>query len=175
MFEDNVFPYARVGSSIARGAQREAAEDAWWNQFLPGHVGEAATVQVPAPPPESLTLVYQPSFAGPLGGGEIVWTWVPSDRDDEGSYEPVLILGRALGERFHAVRLSAKARSGDRRLLPIGAGPRYAGRRFSWADIDRIFAVHPTGLRRREFAIDEAHFTRIIDVLHWRYGWEVGK
>ncbi len=174
MVEDNLFPYRRVSGSLDREMRREAAETRWWNQFLPGRSGDTATVEIEPPASGALRMVWEPAIDGDVAGGEIVWTWLPAAVGD-GGYGPVLVVGRADAEHFYAVRLSTTARDGGRSLLAIGAGPKNADGRLSWADVDHIYRVHAQGLRRRRFAMDAAHFARITDVLHWRYGWAAGE
>ncbi|GAA1966979.1 hypothetical protein [Microbacterium deminutum] len=199
MFEDNLNPYGRVAESLARGIAREQAEQDQWNQFLPGHSGLTATVEIEPPTRNRLRITYAPDADGPLAAGEIVRTWAPArarpgatapigaapgpagptgagpsgagQAGPGGAYSSVLILGSEGVDRFYAVRLSTRSHEADHRFFAIGAGPKDSHGRLSWVDLDRVFSVHIRGARRTRFIMDRDHFTRVADELYGRRGW----
>lgn len=121
-----------------------------------------------------LSLAYRPSRNGVPDAGEVVWAWVPYEEDaGQGKDRPVLIIARAGGKRMYAVKLTSKSHDGDRDFLPLGTGPWDALGRESWVDIDQLYSVHVSGIRREAAALDRARFARVADVLHDRYGWPV--
>jgi hypothetical protein len=109
---------------------------------------------------------------GAPDAGEIVWTWVPyAENDGRGKDRPVLVIGRMDDEHVYAVRLTSRSHDGDRDFLAIGAGPWDAQRRPSWIDIEQLYSVHESGLRREACALDRTRFATVADALHRRYGW----
>ncbi|MDL9981261.1 type II toxin-antitoxin system PemK/MazF family toxin [Microbacterium candidum] len=171
MFEENIFPYGLAAESLARGAAREKAEAEYWNQFLPGHSGPSATVEVEPPGRTGLRIRYAPQPQGDLDAGEIVRTWVPSGTEGRGAYDSVLVIGQDSDGRLLSVLLSRTSHTGDHRYFPIGAGPKDAHGRFSWVDLDHFFAISDQGVHRTGFTIDRDHFIRVADELYGRYAW----
>lgn len=134
---------------------------------------ETATVEVA--PPRRLTLTYAPQRDGAPDGGEIVWTWVPyEERDGRGKDRPVLIVGRADATRSYAVRLTSKPHAGDADYLALGTGEWDPQRRPSWVDIEQVYLVHDTGMRREAAALDRRRFEAVASALAQRYGWRRG-
>ena len=135
---------------------------------------DAATVEVTPPAPGGLRIGYAPQRDGDPDAGAIVWTWVPYDENDgRGKDRPVLIIGRHTADRVYAVRLTSKAHDGSRDYLSIGAGEWDPAGRPSWVDIEQLYSVHRTGLRREAAALDRTRFARVAQALHGRYGWVV--
>ena len=119
---------------------------------------------------------YEPSPDGDPDAGEIVWTWVPYEENDgRGKDRPVLVIGRADGERVYAVKLTSKAHDGQRDYLPIGSGPWDSQGRPSWIDIEQVYSVHPDGMRREAAALDLDTFVKVAAALQRRYGWDAGR
>jgi mRNA-degrading endonuclease toxin of MazEF toxin-antitoxin module len=134
-----------------------------------------ATIEVAPPAATALRIGYAPDRDGDPDAGEIVWTWVPYDEaDGRGKDRPVLVIARQDAARVYAVRLTSKPHDGDRDYLPIGTGAWDARGRPSWVDVEQIFSVHRTGMRREAAALDLERFVRVADALHRRYGWDVG-
>jgi len=141
----------------------------------PGRAGRTATVEIVPPTRDGLRITYAPDRDGDPDAGEVVWTWVPYDENDgRGKDRPVLVIGRQDAERVYAVRLTSRARDGDRDYLGIGSGAWDAKGRPSWVDIEQIYSVHPDGMRREASALDLTLFVKVADALHRRYGWPVG-
>jgi hypothetical protein len=131
-----------------------------------------ATVAVPAPAAGALSIGYAPERDGAPDAGEIVWTWVPYDEDDgRGKDRPVLVIARQDTERVYAVRLTSKPHERDRDYLALGAGEWDAAGRPSWVDIEQLYSVHASGMRREAAALDPVRFGVVADALHRRYGW----
>lgn len=123
----------------------------------------------------ALRITYAPNRDGDPDAGEIVWTWVPySENDGRGKDRPVLVIARESVDRVYVVRLTSKDRDGDRDYLPIGSWEWDAQRRPSWVDIEQIYSVHATGMRREAAALDLDRFVRVASALQKRYGWDVG-
>ncbi|SFS05006.1 PemK-like, MazF-like toxin of type II toxin-antitoxin system [Microbacterium sp. cf046] len=140
-----------------------------------GRAGSAATTEVAPPGPDALRITYAPLHDGDPDAGEIVWTWVPyAENDGRGKDRPVLVIGRQDAERVFAVRLTSKSHDGDRDFLSIGAGAWDSQGRPSWVDIEQLYSVHASGMRREASALDLERFVRVADALHRRYGWAVG-
>lgn len=171
MFQENVNPYGFVAESVAHGLAHEKAEREMWEQYLPGHSGPYATVDVEPPDRGQLRISYAPQPAADLGPGEIVRTWVPRDDGSGGTYGSVLIVARETDRRFYGLRLSTTSHESGRRLLPTGAGPKDSHGRWSWVDLDHILRVHIQGVHRTAFTMDRPHFLRVADELLGRYGW----
>ena len=133
-----------------------------------------ATVSIAPPRPKDLRITYAPSMDGDPDAGEIVWTWVPyAENDGRGKDRPVLVIGRMDDSHVYAVRLTSRSHDGDRDFLAIGAGPWDVQRRPSWIDIEQLYSVHESGLRREACALDRERFATVADALHRRYGWAV--
>lgn len=135
----------------------------------------SVTETVEVDPPRRLTLSYAPERDDAPDGGEIVWTWVPyEERDGRGKDRPVLILGRADATRSYAVRLTSKPHDGDRQYLPLGTGEWDPQRRPSWVDVEQVYLVHDSGMRREAAALDRKRFDAVAAALSARYGWTRG-
>lgn len=142
----------------------------------PGRLGDTRTIEVVPPARDALRISYAPATDGDPDAGEVVWTWVPYEENDgRGKDRPVLVIGRADGQRVYVVRLTSKSHDGERDYLSIGSGPWDSQGRPSWVDIEQVYSVHPDGMRREASALDLDRFARVADVLHRRYGWEVGE
>ena len=103
-----------------------------------------------------------------------MWTWVPyAERDGRGKDRPVLVIGQQSSDRVYAVRLTSRSHDGDRDFLPIGPGAWDSKGRPSWIDIEQLYSVHVTGMRREASVLDLDRFARVADALHGRYGWVV--
>jgi hypothetical protein len=123
-------------------------------------------------PPRRLTIEYRPDVDGTADAGEIVWTWVPYvENDGRGKDRPVLVIGRHGADRVYVVRLTSKPHDGDRDFLPLGTGEWDSQGRPSWVDIEQLYSVHETGMRREAAALDLPRFTRVAEALRRRYGW----
>ncbi len=158
----------------SRPAPRQAVPDAVTGD--PGRSGRSATIEIAPPGPTGLVITYSPDRDGDPDAGEIVWTWVPyAENDGRGKDRPVLIIGRQDSERVYAVRLTSKSHDGDRDFISVGQGLWDAQGRPSWIDIEQLYSVHATGMRREASALDHARFARVADALHKRYGWGLGK
>ena len=154
-------PAARVGSGRVGTADASL-----------GSAGPFATKAVP--PPRELVLEYAPDSDGAPDAGEIVWTWVPyAENDGRGKDRPVLVLARASGEWFYALRLTGTPRDGDPNYLAMGSGPWDARGRPSWLDLAKVYVVHRKGMRREAAALDRARFAKVAGAVRARYGWTV--
>ncbi|MGV9193056.1 type II toxin-antitoxin system PemK/MazF family toxin [Microbacterium sp. MC2] len=156
--------------------RRPASTPVAERETSPGSGGPFATVEIAPPPPSALTITYAPDRDGDPDAGEIVWTWVPYDeKDGRGKDRPVLIIGRQDADWVYAVRLTSRARDGDRDYLSIGSGPWDSRGRESWVDTEQIYLVHREGMRREAAALDLDRFVVVANALHRRYGWDAGK
>ena len=159
--------FRRPGERASSGRLRAA-------ETSPGSAGAFATKAVR--PPRTLVLEYAPDADGAPDAGEIVWTWVPyAENDGRGKDRPVLVIARASGEWFYALRLTGTPRDGDPNYLAMGSGPWDGRGRPSWLDLGKVYAVHTNGMRREAAALDRARFDRAAAALRSRYGWSVGK
>lgn len=134
------------------------------------------TVRVdPARMPD-LRIGYSPSRDGDPDAGEVIWTWVPFEENDgRGKDRPVLVIGRQSADRVWAVRMTSKAQEGSRDYLPIGAGAWDSQGRPSWVDIEQLYSVHTTGMRREAATLDKERYILVARALVQRYGWAVGE
>jgi hypothetical protein len=53
---------------------------------------------------------------------------------------------------------------------PDGRGKDREGHR-SWANIDRVFRLTPTGIRREAIALDTPRYRRVEAAIRRQYGW----
>jgi hypothetical protein len=138
----------------------------------PGRFGDTATVEIVPPGPGGLRISYVPDVDGEPDAGEIIWTWVPYDeRDGRGKDRPVLVIAREDHDWVYAVRLTSKSHDGDRDYLALGSGSWDARGRPSWVDIEQIYRVHRTGVRREASVLEPDRFARVAAALGSRYGW----
>jgi hypothetical protein len=132
----------------------------------------AATIRIDPDRIDRLSIEYAPDRDGSPDAGEIVWTWVPYEENDgRGKDRPVLVIGRQSPDRVYAVRMTSKAHEGDRDYLSIGSGQWDSQGRESWVDIEQLYSVHETGLRREAAALDRSRYRRVAAALVDRYGW----
>lgn len=134
--------------------------------------GTSETLELDPRSVPGLHVAYAPQRDGAPDAGEIVWTWVPyAERDGRGKDRPVLVIARQSAERVYAVKLTSKSHDGDRDFLSLGSGPWDGQGRESWVDIDQLYSVHTSGVRREAAALDRGRFERVASVLERRFGW----
>ena len=137
-----------------------------------GRHGHSATIEVDPARVGRIRMAYVPSTDGNPDPGEIVWTWVPyEERDGRGKDRPVLLVASEPGGTALAVQLTTKPHAGDHDFVAIGRGGWDVEGRPSWVGVDRVFRVHPDGMRREGAALDAAGFQAVTDALASRYGW----
>ncbi len=137
-----------------------------------GRDGSTATVEIDPESIGAVRMTYAPSTDGNPDPGEIVWTWVPyEERDGRGKDRPVLLVAGESEGTLLAVQLTSKPRPNDVDYVPIGRGRWDVENRPSWVDLDRVFRVHPNGMRREAAALDSSSFGDVIEALSARYGW----
>lgn len=160
-------PVARV----RRSAETERASGAGRRADAVG----AATVRIDADRVDDLRIGYAPDRDGAPDAGEIIWTWVPYEENDgRGKDRPLLVIGRQSADRVYAVRMTSRPHDGDRDYLSIGSGEWDSQRRESWVDIEQLYSVHETGLRREAAVLDRTRYGRVAAALSRRYGWAAG-
>lgn len=117
-------------------------------------------------------MTYSPALDGAADPGEIVWTWVPyEERDGRGKDRPVLIVAAEKGGSLLGVQLTSRNHTGDAAFVDIGAGAWDRQGRRSWANIDRVFRLTPSGVRREATALDGSRYRRVETAIRRRYGW----
>jgi hypothetical protein len=142
-----------------------------------GRYGSTATVQVEPRRLGSVHTSYSPQHDGQPDPGEIVWTWVPFEENDgRGKDRPVLIVARERTGTLLAVELTSKRHDAGTgadvaEWVALGAGPWDREARASWANLERIFCVHPAGMRREASALDHPRFLLVAERLRHLYGW----
>ncbi|WP_431030574.1 type II toxin-antitoxin system PemK/MazF family toxin [Plantibacter sp. RU18] len=138
----------------------------------PGRSGPTATTEVDPHRVGGVSLSYNPVVDGDPDPGEIVWTWVPyEERDGRGKDRPVLVVARTTDQHVLAVQLTSKDHSHEGDFVPLGAGPWDSAGRPSWANLDRVFRVHPAGMRREAAQLPKDRFVVVAAALRSRYGW----
>jgi hypothetical protein len=138
----------------------------------PGRSGETATIEIDPAAVGKVRMTYVPSTDRDPDPGEIVWTWVPfEERDGRGKDRPVLIVAEEASGTRLAVQLTSRAHEGSRDYIPIGSGPWDSQGRPSWVNVDRVFRLHPAGMRREASAVDKSSFVRVASALRDMYGW----
>ncbi len=141
-----------------------------------GVAGAASVVEVALPDARSLRLAYEPTPDGQPDPGEIVWAWVPYAEDAaRGKDRPLLVLARADSGRSWAMKLTSKPHDGERDHIPLGTGDWDRERRPSWLDVDQIYLVPMSGIRRTAGALDRATYGRVAQALSQRYGWRAAR
>ncbi len=70
-----------------------------------------------------------------------------------------------------AVQLTSKAHDGDGEFVALGSGGWDDEGRPSWVNLDRVFRVHPAGMRREAASLDEQRYAQVRAALVRRYGW----
>ena len=147
----------------------------------PGRTGAAATVEVDPRRIGAVRMTYNPVTDGDPDPGEVIWTWVPfEERDGRGKDRPVLVVaseatGGAGKGTVLAVQLTSKDHGGERDFVPVGTGRWDSQGRPSWVNLDRVFRVHPGGMRREACALPADRFVKVAAALQREYGWTAGK
>jgi len=117
-------------------------------------------------------MTYSPARDGAPDPGEVVWTWVPfEERDGRGKDRPVLVVAVEKGGTYLAVQLTSKSHDGNAEFVAVGAGAWDSAGRPSWVNIDRVFRLHPAGMRREAAGLPAAPFAAVEARLRQRYGW----
>jgi mRNA-degrading endonuclease toxin of MazEF toxin-antitoxin module len=113
-----------------------------------------------------------PSTDGEADPGEVVWTWVPfEEQDGRGKDRPVVVVAAEVGGTVLAVALTSQEHPGRPEYVAVGAGAWDGKRRPSFARVDRVYRLHPGGMRREAAALDRAAFDAVREALRQRYGW----
>ena len=119
--------------------------------------------------------VYSPSLDGEPDPGEVVWTWVPYEEDQNnvnnprGKDRPVLLIGRD-GPWLLALQLTSKDHDRDaaqearygRLWMDIGSGPWDGQGRPSEVRINRVIRVDPHAVRREGAVLDKRRFDQVV-------------
>ncbi|WP_326845044.1 type II toxin-antitoxin system PemK/MazF family toxin [Microbacterium gorillae] len=156
----------------AHAAELAARERLLEGDPTPGQLGATATIEVPPPAANALTVTYAPEKDGDPDAGEVVWTWIPyEEADGRGKDRPVLVIARHGRDRVYVVRLTSKSHDGDRDYLSIGSGAWDSKGRESWVDIDQIYSVHVEGMRREAAVLDRTRFDTVAAALKRAHGW----
>lgn len=138
-------------------------------------VADTGTVRIDPDRIDDLRIDYAPDRDGAPDAGEIIWTWVPYEEGDgRGKDRPVLVVGRQSADRVYAVRMTSKAHDRDRDYLSIGSGAWDSQGRESWVDVEQLYSVHETGLRREAAVLERSRYDRVAAALAARYGWARG-
>ncbi|MGZ0067813.1 type II toxin-antitoxin system PemK/MazF family toxin [Microbacterium arborescens] len=141
-----------------------------------GGADAASVVEVALPDAGGLRLAYDPRPDAHPDPGEIVWAWVPYAEDAaRGKDRPLLVLARADSGRSWAMKLTSKPHDGDRDHIPLGTGDWDRERRPSWLDVDQIYLVPTSGIRRTAGALDRTTYARVAQSLSQRYGWRTAR
>ena len=115
---------------------------------------------------------YSPRTDGDPDPGEIVWTWVPFEENDgQGKDRPVLVVAAEAARTVLAVQLTSKDHDGQSEFVSVGSGGWDSSHRESWVNLERVFRVHPEGMRREAAALERAPFHKVTERLMARYGW----
>src|SRR6478752_2810804 len=140
--------------------------------FSPGQSGPSATVEIDPSRIGAIRMTYSPATDGAPDPGEVVWTWVPfEERDGRGKDRPVLVVAEERGGTYLAVQLTSKPHQNNVEFVPIGSGGWDSAGRPSWVNIDRVFRLHPEGMRRETAGLPARSFAVVEDALRRRYGW----
>ena len=127
----------------------------------------------------NVTWEYAPELDDEPDPGEIVWTWVAFEEDDQlGKDRPIAIIGRADDHRLVGLQLSSKDHAHDRTWLAIGAGPWDREGRPSWLRRDRLLAVAPRAVRREGAVLPRTTYDAVLSAIgprpsaqHLNQGW----
>ncbi|WP_422392131.1 type II toxin-antitoxin system PemK/MazF family toxin [Nakamurella antarctica] len=142
------------------------------DQAESGRYGPTATLEVDPSNVGAVRMTYSPKVDGDPDPGEIVWTWVPfEERDGRGKDRPVLVVATLPTGNVLAVQLTSKQHDGDSEFVSIGSGNWDGEGRPSWINIDRVFSVHPQGMRREAASLDRPRFDLVKAALTTRYRW----
>ncbi len=135
-------------------------------------IGAHTAVELPLPGRGGVQLAYAPSRNGRPDAGEVVWAWVPFQEDPtRGKDRPLLIIAPHDPQTVLAMKLTSRSHDRERDYLGIGSGAWDAQGRDSWIDIDQVYRVHRSGIRREAGALPRETFDRVAKVLTKRYGW----
>ncbi len=150
------------------GGQGPAAPET----LSPGQSGSSATVEIDPGRIGAVRMAYSPATDGAPDPGEVVWTWVPfEERDGRGKDRPVLVVAAEKGGTYLAVQLTSKSHQGNAEFVPIGSGQWDSAGRQSWVNIDRVFRLHASGMRRETAGLPPAAYAAVEARLRQRYGW----
>lgn len=118
-------------------------------------------------------LIYDPQLDGLADPGEIVWSRVTFEENEQlGKDRPVLVVGRD-GHRLFALMLSSQRRHDrDHDWLAMRTGGWDRLRRPSWLRLDRVLELTESDLRREGAVLEPAEFARVAAALRSR-GWEM--
>ncbi|WP_200903778.1 type II toxin-antitoxin system PemK/MazF family toxin [Microbacterium sp. GCS4] len=164
----------RPGRPVARVRRSDEMSDAVATA-APDEPAGSATIRVDPDRVGDVRIQYAPDRDGAPDAGEVIWTWVPYEEGDgRGKDRPVLVIGRHSASRVYAVRMTSKPHDRDRDYLPIGSGAWDSQGRESWVDIEQLYSVHETGLRREAAVLDKGRYGRVVEALTRRYGWARG-
>jgi hypothetical protein len=159
-------PSRRSSAPVRQRRSDERGEE------TPGRFGPSATVEVAPARIGRVRMTYSPSTDGNPDPGEIVWTWVPYEEEDgRGKDRPVLLVAAEPNGTALAVQLTSKPHGDAANFVSIGRGSWDSQERASWVGIERVFRVHPEGMRREASALDVDRFSRVADAITARYGW----
>jgi hypothetical protein len=164
-------PTTRPSPAPARGRTGTGGQTPG-QTLSPGQSGPSATVEIDPSRIGAVRMTYSPATDGAPDPGEVVWTWVPfEERDGRGKDRPVLVVAAEKGDTYLAVQLTSKSHQGNAEFVSIGSGKWDSSGRPSWVNIDRVFRLHPGGMRRETAGLPPAAYAVVEARLRQRYGW----
>lgn len=118
------------------------------------------------------TIVYTPDMDGQADPGEVVWTWVSFEEDeDRGKDRPVLVVGHSGPNLLGLMMSSRDKRADDENWIAVGSGPWDAEGRRSFVRLDRVIEVPEDGIRREGAIMPRRRFEMVAKRLRQEYGW----
>jgi hypothetical protein len=157
---------ARALQRLRRAPRRVAASDP----------SPSAITEVRAPFPRDLELRYDPRADGQPDAGEVVWGWVPYAEDPrQGKDRPLLVIASGARGEVFAMKMTSRTPADGDGHVPLGTGGWDRSGRASWLDIDQLYRVPASGVRREGAQVDARTFRRVAEALSRRFGWRLDR
>lgn len=112
------------------------------------------------------SLAYAPRDNESPDPGEVVWSWVSFEEDEQrGKDRPIVIVGETTDRRLAALMLSTRDHANEHGWVRVGSGSWDAQGRESWVRTDRVLAVAPHAVRREGSALPRPAFDVLAGAL----------
>lgn len=132
--------------------------------------GKDETVKVPTQQ-LARAVMYAPDMDGQADPGEVIWTYIRTQKGGDLQLRSILIVGRHKHTLFGLLISADPEHIKKHNWMRIGAGPWDRESRESSVCLDKVLEIPESEIQRRGVSMPERRFDRIAARLRSEYGW----
>lgn len=116
-------------------------------------------------------VMYAPDMDGQADPGEVIWTYIRTQKGGDLQLRSILIVGRHKHTLFGLLISSKPEHIHKHNWMRIGAGPWDRESRESSVCLDKVLEIPESEIQRRGVSMPERRFDRIAARLRSEFGW----